>query len=111
MRGQEHARSVGAVAPLLFLGVFEWLAELLSALLGITGVRVGLLAGVLAAVIWAARLAGWMQVAAAWIRMAAVIGGVVGIAVVVGMATGAIAVDVATVVGAVRSLLEAITNV
>jgi hypothetical protein len=97
------------VAPVLFLGFFEWLAELLAAVLEIPGVRVGLLAVVLGAVFYASRIAGLLQVAGSWLRMAAVIGGVVGFAIVLGMASGAIAVDVAAVRGVLEALLEVLT--
>jgi hypothetical protein len=92
--------------PLLLFDLFRWLAELVSTLVGMPGVRIGLLAVVLGGVFYASRLAGWMEVAGSWLRMTAVIGGVVGFAIVLGMASGAVAVDVAAVRGALEALLE-----
>lgn len=104
-RAERGERALG-VAPVLFLGVFRWLAELLASALEVPGVRVGLLAVVIGGAFYASRLAGLLQVAGAWLRMAAVIGAVVGLAIVLGMATGAVSVDVAAAWDMVAGLLE-----
>lgn len=106
---RDEGTRTGAAAgllPLLLFDVFRWLAELVATALEIPGVRITLLAIVLAGVFYATRVAAWLQIAGSWLRMAAMIGGVAGLAIVAGMATGAIAVDVATLVGLLEELLE-----
>lgn len=100
--GREHA----IVAPLLVLGVFEWLAEFLASVVGVDGVRIGVLAVLLAAVVYSTRLAGWLKLAGSWMYMTAIVGAFFGVLVILGMASGAVSVDVAAAWELVAGLLE-----
>lgn len=103
-RGGGRERAV--VAPLLVLGVFEWLAEFLASVVGVDGVRIGVLAVLLAAVVYSTRLAGWLKLAGSWMYMTAIVGAFFGVLVILGMASGAVSIDVAAAWELVAGLLE-----
>lgn len=103
--GREHANTA-IVAPLAVLGVFRWLAEFLTSVVGVDGVRIGVLAVLLAAVVYGTRVAGWLKLAGSWMYMAAVLGALFGAFLVLGMASGAVSIDAAAAWELVSGLLE-----